>query len=155
MFDYKSLLKKCLLLLSVIVCCFLFFLFRQIPAGKMWDNYSQLYVPVSSDDEVVMKVFSSNQMEGVVSLSNQYLPYSPSVSLKSKLLTSQGDGRSAMSMAALSRSLLADILKDNNYLSLRNLFFFDESKDFRIYYIPENQKKNIPYCISELKNYGI
>ncbi len=121
----------------------------------MWDNYSQLYVPVSSDDEVVMKVFSSNQMEGVVSLSNQYLPYSPSVSLKSKLLTSQGDGRSAMSMAALSSSLLADILKDNNYLSLRNLFFFDESKDFRIYYIPENQKKNIPYCISELKNYGI
>lgn len=131
-----SLIKKILLPIFSVSILFLLILNRMVPTGDLWKGYTLLYVPVESDDYVVNQAFEKNKIEGVVSLSEQqkYLPLAIGTDTPEAALT----------------FISTTDRKSKEYLSRRTNYFFDKSKEFKIYYIPSKYKNNIKGCINYL-----
>lgn len=111
-------------------------IFRSVPSGQLWKGYSVLYAPVSSDDYVILNTLKENGVENVTSLSGQYLP----VLYKSHSLE--------VSMIPLNPNASA-------YLTDRENYFYDKSKQYRLYYIPVAQKSELATCVIQLRERGI
>ena len=118
-----------LISISVIV------MFRSVPAGKLWQDYSVLYVPNTTEDSVVMSALSDAGIDDVVALSNQFLPLNIS--------------EDSLEYAMYKVNIGSD---SNAYVENRNSYFFDKSKNFRIYYIPSSYEHKISKAISSLEN---
>lgn len=115
-----------------------FTLFRTVPASKLWNGYTVFYVPLSAPQRTVSQVFSENGIENYISLENQRIPLNiSSKTPEVRLSVSYGDSGS-------------------EYLSERESYFFDGEKNFRVYYVPENESGNLPRAAASLlENHGI
>lgn len=131
---YKGLIA----LFFSLVFIFIIFLFRQVPAGKFWEGYSILYVPVQSSDQIVIDALTENKIEGYISLSNQFMP----------LKISEKSPEYAM-------LLINKNLKEYSYLYDRNKYFFDKDNTYRVYYIPESYKSKLPSVLNYLAKWNI
>lgn len=96
---------------------------KTVKSGKLWNNYSVLYVPVETEDYKVVETLRNNNINDYIALSEQYLPLNFS------------ENSIEVSMFRLSANN-----DEYNYIKKRNAFFFDKSNKYRLYYIPvENQ----------------
>jgi len=119
---YQKILSGIVLLLSIV----LILLFRNLPTGKLWENYSLLYVKDETPDSIISEILAQNNIDDYVSLSNQFLPlnlstFSPEISL----LKSNYDSSKF------------------SYLKDRDAYFYDKSSNYRLYYIPVKNKNNL------------
>ena len=109
-----------------------------MPQGKLWDEYSVVYVPVKTSDSLVVQLLNESEIKNYVSLSNQYLPVS-------------------LSASSLEISMF-NLNKDDSaysYYKNRDSYFFDKSKSFRLYYIPKTQQNKIDLFCSLLAQNGV
>ena len=113
-------------------------IFKTVPSGKLWHNYSVLCVPKSADDAAVMSAISKSGIENVVSLSGQFLPIALS------------ENSIEISMLRLNYDS-----KDYSYLAKRNAMFFDKSNSYRLYYIPVEYSSQISSVMKTLEGQGI
>ena len=116
----------------------LLFSVKSIPSGKLWKEYNIVYVPVSSDDSSIKKAFIECGIEDIVSLSGQFLPLS------------LNENSIEISMLRLNYSS-----KDYSYLSRRNAFFYDKTKQYRLYYIPSQYKQKLSDAVNAIEARGI
>lgn len=121
-----------------LISLFFILCFKSLPGGQLWKNYSVLYVPVESSDAEVLSALEKSGIYDVVYLSGQYLP----------ILISENSPEFAMYKLNRNNEEFA-------YSSKRNSYFFDKSKEFRLYYIPNEYKSKIAHCISILSTKNI
>lgn len=117
---------------------FLFFSLRTMPQGKLWEDYSVIYVPVKTSDSLVVSILNECEIKNYVSLSNQYLPV-------------------ALSSSSLEISMF-NLNRDNpaySYYKNRDSYFYDKSRTYRLYYIPKSQQNKIEKCYSLLSQNGV
>lgn len=131
-----SLIKKILLPIFSIFVLILLVMNRMVPTGDLWKGYTLLYVPVETEDSVVKVAFEKSNIGDVVSLENQdkFLP----------IAVREDTPESALSFIS------ANDKKSVEYLTRRINYFYDKSKDFKIYYIPSKYKNNVKSCVSFL-----
>lgn len=103
---------------------FLIIFFKTVPAQKLWNDYSVLYVQKDSSDDSVQKALTSSGIQNYICLSNQFLPINLS------------ENSIEFTMFKLNAS-------KNDYSNKRVNYFFDKSKNFRLYYIPNEYNKNL------------
>ncbi len=128
------------------ICCPFVFLislililvFKTLPSGKLWKDYSVISVPSATNDSVVSAAIDKAGIKDYVSLSGQYLPLS-------------------IAENSIETSMLR--LNYNNpeysYLNKRNAMFFDKSNSYRLYYIPVKYSAEISSLVRILENQGI
>lgn len=125
-------LPSCVFIIAIV----LMVVFKSTPSGKLWDGYSLIYVEKSTDESIINNLFLSSGCKNVISQNNQYVPLNLSAETPE------------LSMALLD-------LDKSNYLVKRNLYFFDKSGRYKIYYIPDEYKNNINSFLIDAKNNGI
>ena len=116
----------------------LILVFKTIPSGKLWKDYSVLCVPVSTDDSVVMAAINKSGIENTVTQSGQFLPISLS------------EDSIEISMLRLNYNSPA-----YSYINKRSLMFYDKSSTWRLYYIPARYSSEITEVMKQLKGQGI
>lgn len=132
-----SLFKKLLCLAFSILTVILLYNFRTVPSGRLWENYSVLYIPDTVEDSSVVQAFNECQIEEFVSYENQRVPLlfkNESVEKSMFMLNSTGG--------------------EFKYLSERLNYFFDSSKQYRLYYVPNTYKDNLTSCVKLLEDRG-
>lgn len=119
---FRNYILPALILFSSLL---VFTLFRTVPASKLWNDYTVFYVPLSAPQRTVSQVLSENGIDDYISLENQRIPLNIiSKTPEVKLSVSYGNIGS-------------------EYLSERKNYFFDGEKNFRVYYVPENESENL------------
>jgi len=136
-----SLVKKILLPVFSILVLVLLFINRTVPSGVLWNGYSLLYVPVSTSDEVVLKVLANNDIDEVVCLSNQFLPISVA--------------KNSPEASMLFLSANANSNGQNDYIQNRRNYFFDKNKEFKIFYVQSKYKNKLKDCVPDLEHQKI
>lgn len=121
-----------------IICFILIFTLKAIPNGKLWNNYSVLYVPSETDDSLVRKAFVESEITDYVSLYEQYLPLTLS--------------ENSIEIAMLKINYDTE---DYDYLKKRSSFFFDKSNKYRLYYIPKEYKNRLADVVNTLSSQKI
>ncbi|MBR1639624.1 MAG: hypothetical protein IJ688_09600 [Treponema sp.] len=132
--NYIKIASPFILIISLLAI----FTFRSLPASKLWNEYAVVYVPVETSDQSVLNALGEAKIEGAVTLSGQFLPVNTSIdSLEYSIYryNSQND--------------------DFSYDRKRNAYFFDKSQNFRLYYIPVQEKQKIASLLSILSASGI
>jgi hypothetical protein len=125
-----SLLKKFICLIISFCTGLLLFNYRTIPSGRLWENYTVLYIPAQVDDSIITSAFNECGIEEFVSYENQRIP----VLLKND---------------SVEKSMFTLNSYDNGYkyLNGRLNYFFDSSKQYRLYYIPNQYRENLNDCV--------
>ena len=113
----KDLKKIVISVLVILSSLFLFCTLRSIPAAKLWDGYSVVYVPAGADTAVVQEAFESAGCNDVISLENQFVPLAASAETPEVSLALSG-------------------LEPSSYLKKRLMYFFDKNHEYRLYYVP-------------------
>ena len=131
---YIKIVSPLVFLLSLILILCL----KSTPSGKLWKDYSVLYVPKDSDDSIIINALNAADIKNVVSLSGQYLPATLS------------ENSIEISMLRLNYDS-----PDFDYLRKRSSFFFDKSAAYRLYYIPSEYKSKIPAAAHAIEGAGI
>ena len=131
---YYVFISSFIVLLSVA----LFFVFKNIPSGKLWKEYTVFYTHASTPDELITDTFKNNGIDRYVGINNQKIPLN-------------------ITYNSVEHSLFKLNLsnKKYTYLNLRDNYFFDFSKEYRLYYIPSSFSSEIKNCINDLKKMNI
>lgn len=111
-----------------LACIVLIIFFKTVPAQKLWNDYSVLYVQKDVSDDSVQKALTSSGIQNYVCLSNQFLPINLS------------ENSIEFTMFKLNST-------KNDYSNRRVNYFFDKSKNFRLYYIPNEYTQNLSDAI--------
>ncbi len=131
---YIKLSSPFIFLLSLV----LILVFKSLPSGKLWKNYSVICVPVDTDDSTVLSAINEAGIKGAVSQSKQYLPIQFS------------ENSIEISMLRLNYNN-----PENSYITKRNAMFFDKANSYRLYYIPAEYDSEASLLIKILKDKGI
>lgn len=131
-------LKQFILFVIILLLSCLIYFFRSVPTGQLWDNYTVFYVPENVEDEKVISAFEENGIKDYVSLNGQETP----IKLE--------EGSMADIMFKLNLSNY-----DSEYLERRTAYFFDSTKNYRIYYIPNRYSERIEKTVKTLDTMGI
>lgn len=107
---------------------------KSIPSGKLWKNYSVLYVQKDCQDSIVISALEKSGIDNIICLSGQYLP---------ALLS---ENSVEVSMLRLNYDS-----PDFSYLKKRNAIFYDKSFAYRLYYIPSEHKSKLSEVIRTLE----
>lgn len=126
-------LKQFFLFILIVLIAGLLYHFRSLPTGQLWDNYTVFYVPVETEDEIVINAFEENGIKNYISLNGQENP----VQLEKG------------SMAELMFNLNFTT-HDDTYLERRLNYFYDSEKNYRVYYIPNKYKERIEKTVKLL-----
>ena len=116
----------------------LILVFKTVPSGKLWKNYSVVCVPVQTPDSTVMSAINKAGIKNAVSLSGQYLPISLS------------ENSVEVSMLRLNYTSA-----EYAYLNKRNAMFYDKSQTYRLYYIPCIYSSETVALVKTLESQGI
>lgn len=116
----------------------LILVFKTVPSGKLWKDYSVLCVPVSTDDSVVMAAINKSGIENTVTQSGQFLPISLS--------------EDSIEISMLRLNYNSPVY---SYINKRSLMFYDKSSTWRLYYIPARYSSEITEVMKQLKGQGI
>lgn len=104
---------------------------RTVPVSKLWKGYSVLYVPNGTEPGIVLNTLQDNGCKDVISYYNQKIPFKNSV------------------LPVLPSSSM-------KYISGRNAYFFDESHNVMLYYIPDEYSRNAEKSVAALiKNHSL
>lgn len=129
-------IKKCLLPVLIISVTFLVFHFcRVIPVTKLWKNYTVLYVSNKCSYKTVKSLLEESGCSDFIYLENQKVPLGISEKTPEVSLACAG-------------------MVKNSYLSERENYFYDKNRIVKLYYIPENQEKNLTVVIEHLNSIG-
>ena len=133
-----ELVKKYIPFVCALAAFVLLVVFRTVPSKKLWDNYTVLYVPVSTQDEQVINALEAAGIKEYICLKNQRVPvllsaFSPEVTM---LKLSTGSST-------------------EDYLFSRENFFYDSNGNYKLFYIPSEYKKNLNDCIHFLEKKNI
>lgn len=125
-----NLLKKVSIIIFSLFTVLLMYTFRTVPSGKLWDNYTVIYAPVSVEEEIIIDGFNQYEIEEYVCLSKQRVPV---MFLRN----------------SLEKTLFTLNLNNQNteYLSLRENYFYDSAKQYKLYYVPNQYKENVNQLI--------
>lgn len=121
-----------------IISLFLVLSLKSVPSGQLWKNYNIIYVPAETDDNAVMNAIEKAGITDAVVLKNQYLP------------TLLSEKSPEIAMYKLNSSS-----EEYAYSVKRKSFFFDKSQNYRLYYIPSEQKSKLSHVASNLHSSGI
>ncbi len=106
------------------------FVLRTIPLSQLWKGYCAVYVKSEKlTDENIIQLFSENSVKDVIYLEGQKLP------VYSKLAPVQSQSQ-------------------NSWVSRRKGFFRDSTGTYRIFYVPESQKKKAEKTVLDLNRFG-
>jgi hypothetical protein len=130
-------LKEIISLIIILLSVFLIFAFRTVPTCSLWNGYSVFYVSSEQSDEVIDQVFLQNEISNYVSLSNQKIP----------IMLEKNSVEYSM--------LKTNFQEFSKYISLRENYFFDKTKEFKLCYVPSEYKKNLQDCVTEFRKNGI
>ncbi len=122
----NSIVKSCSAVFVFLLCVLLMALFRIVPVSKIWSHYSVLYVEDTISEEQVLDVLSAKGCSDVLALSLQQVPFVSTITLVRPL--------------------------SSNYLNRRSDYFFDQTKTYRLFYIPASQEKQTAAALSLLQN---
>ena len=133
-----ELVKKYIPFVCVVAAFVVLIVFRTVPTKKLWDNYTVLYVPVSTGDDIVINALESAQINDFICLKNQRVPvllspFSPEFTML-KLNTGSAS---------------------EDYLYSRENYFYDSTGNYKLFYIPSEYKKNLNDCIHFLEKRNI
>lgn len=117
---------------SLVLLC----LCKSAPASKLWRGYSILYVPIEADWAEVSKILRDVGCDEVIDVENQYVP----------LEISEKTPEVSLSFLSIEKS---------DYLTKRNLYFFDKSNRYRICYVPDSQLHSAEKAVFEMNRNGI
>ena len=112
--------------IAAVCSAFVFlFAFRSIPVFRIWDSYKVVYADKSIPEEKVLSCLENAGCQNIISLGRQQIP------------------------------LVSDftpVLPDsyNEYLTSRLAYFFDYSKSFLLYYIPNGSGQQILKALENL-----
>ncbi|MCR5437694.1 MAG: hypothetical protein K6E97_11595 [Treponema sp.] len=132
-----NIIKKIIPVLFIIFS-FVVIKFRSVPTGHIWNDYTVLYVEDSCDDAEISSVFDSLEISDYVSADNQLLP----------IEISKNSPEEAMLRLNINSS-------ENEYLKKRMNYFYDASKKYRLYYVPDRFNDKLNQCISILEQKDI
>jgi len=121
--------------LAFLLCLVLIIQFKAIPNGKLWNNYSVLYVPTETDDYEVIQTLKDCNISNYVSLSEQYLPLNIS--------------QNSIEITMFKLNMVND---GTEYHQKRSNYFFDKSNQYRLYYIPTEYRNNLSDAVNLLNN---
>ena len=107
-------LKEVISLIIILLSVFLIFAFRTVPTCSLWNGYSVFYVSSEQSDEVIDQVFLQNEISNYVSLSNQKIP----------IMLEKNSVEYSM--------LKTNFQEFSKYISLRENYFFDKTKEFKL-----------------------
>ena len=130
-------LKEIISLIIILLSVFIIFAFRTVPTCSLWNGYSVFYVSSEQSDEVIDQVFLQNEISNYVSLSNQKIP----------IMLEKNSVEYSM--------LKTNFQEFSKYISLRENYFFDKTKEFKLCYVPSEYKKNLQDCVTEFRKNGI
>lgn len=118
---------------AFIISIILILSFKTIPTGKLWNNYSVLYVPIQENDDEVINSLTDCNIQDYVALSKQYLPIN-------------------LSQNSIEYSMYKLIISNNEseYQNKRLNYFYDKSNLYRLYYIPNNNKSQLNNVVESL-----
>lgn len=133
-----SLIKKVVILIFSLFTAFLMYQFRTVPSGKLWDSYTVIYVPVETDDVVMIDGLNQFDIEEYVCLEKQRVPI---MFLRN----------------SVEKTLFTLNLNNQNseYLKLRENYFYDSAKQYKLFYVPNEYKENVNSLIKSLNREGI
>lgn len=131
-------LKKFVPLLLILVTLAPMLLLKSVSSRHLWNGYTVLYVSDKVSDLVVRDSLDFAKINDYVSLSDQKQP----VLLK--------ENSPEMSMLRIFGQS-----EEYKYMYRRLNYFYDQSKEYRIYYIPDQYKNNLSSCIKFLEHRGI
>ena len=116
----------------------LILIFKTVPSGKLWKDYSVICVPVNTPDSTVMAAIQKSGIKNQISLSGQYLPV-------------------ALSENSIEISMLRLNYTSSQYayLNKRSAMFYDKSQAYRLYYIPGIYASETSNLIKMLEKQGI
>ena len=120
-----GILKK-LFLIIVLFISFIIIKFRSVPTGHIWDEYTVLYVSDEVEDSRITSVLDDLEIKNYVSKEQQKMPVVISVNSPEE------------SMYKLTKDK-----SENEYLKKRLNFFYDYSKQYRLYYVPNEFKDKL------------
>ncbi|MCR5217347.1 hypothetical protein [Treponema sp.] len=103
------------------------FIFRVVPGGKLWNNYSVLYVEASIPENTVLSILEESGCSQIISLSNQLPPF----------------------ISTVTPVLPASF---NDYLNKRLNYFYDRDGDYKLYYVKKSQKKYLESAVEVINN---
>lgn len=129
-----NIIKKYIYLLTVIISITLLIVFRAVPDGHLWNDYSVLFIQEQISDDFVIKAFNISGIDEYIGLNEQRVP----------ILLSEN----SMEGALLRINMNSEI---NKYINLRENYFYDVSGDYRLYYIPKRLRSNLDDCMTYLK----
>lgn len=134
-------MKKYLIILSsfvILLVITLLFLFKNIPSGKIWSEYTVLYTEISNSDELITSKIQEAGIKEFAGINNQKIPIK-------------------LTYNSVEHALFKLNLSNNkyHYLNNRNNYFFDHSGQYRLYYIPTIYDSEIKECIKMLKKENI
>lgn len=111
-------------ILIVLICCF-----KETPSTQIWKGYKTVYVKSSELSlNSIHSIFKENGCSSIIYRENQKIPFSSS-------------------MAPI------QVQAKDSYIVRRNDFFTDYSKEFEIFYIPDNQKKQIESSLKQINGF--
>ncbi len=131
-FIKKIVLPSFIILLTV----FLLFIFRSVPVTKLWTGYSTIYVQKDASVEEVVSILKKNGISEIIYLENQRVP----------LAISKETPEIALALSGSEKS---------DYLQKRNLYFFDNSQNFKLYYVEDKYEHQALIAQQELQQKGI
>lgn len=127
-------IKKIVPVILAIAISVLLIIFRTMPSGKLWNDYSVLYTDKNVSDSLVLEAFDSFGVQNVVCASNQDVPY---------VFTNEFLDRMTIQINS--------DFEDFKYLKDRQHYFYDKSQAYRLYYAPARYKKNLAGCASYIE----
>lgn len=119
-------------IIAVSLFCTAFF--RVIPASRLWNGYSVLYVQKDAGQSRVLELFSEYGIKKYISIYNQKVPLSNPV---------------------LSAEYALSSLSFSNYLEDRKGYFYDRSGNYLVYYVPDSFEGELHHVVQALNREGI
>ena len=130
--------KKYIPFVCVIASIVVLIVFRAVPSKKLWDNYTVLYVPADTVDELVINALEAAHVDDFICLRNQRVPV---------LLSPFSPEFTMLKLNAASNQ--------EDYLYSRENYFYDSTGNYKLFYIPSEYKKNLSDCVHFLEKNNI
>lgn len=115
------------------------FFFRTVPRAKIWKSYKVVAIEKSYPDDTAIKLLSELGCKNIISLSTQSVP-----------LANEFFGN----ISYLLPYITSIAQESGSYLSERDNYFFDKSKNFRLYYVPSEYGRAAATAVNSIVKSG-
>lgn len=116
----------------LLICSFYaVFSLRVLPFSKAWKGYQVVYFEKGYDITEILTLFSENKIDNVISIAHNSYPSLPKMT-----------------------PVLPPLVFGNNfsYSDFQNIFFYDKSGEFLLFYVPDEYTLEIPKVLDTLSS---